>query len=128
MRREISADELDRLKRGQLTNGLEHLDLVVNVEPIAAFHFYRGDAVGQHPPKPRERELHELVQARFPNRGDGPVNPPTRFRDLEIALPPTAHRKLVLARPRENEMRMRIDEPRNDRTPTRIDSFTPARR
>ena len=74
MRSEISGDEIDGLQVVETLNGLEHLDLVLNREAVAALDLERRHTVREHARESRQRQIHQLVEARFAYRGHGALD------------------------------------------------------
>ncbi|MCK6477595.1 MAG: hypothetical protein L6Q35_12275 [Phycisphaerales bacterium] len=117
---ESGLDDSARPGRGGVVNGPEHLELVLEREPVAALDLDGGGAAAQHDVEPMPEEVGELGLRGGADGSDRGHDAAAGGEDLEVrgAAPPQV--PLVEAAARETRVRVAIDKAGHEHASPRV--------
>jgi hypothetical protein len=113
--------EIDGLLGCQPANRPQHLQLRVDIEPVAAFDLGGGRAARQHLRQADPRGRDQIFFGRGPRRPDGRHDPAAFGRDLGVGRAAQAPPQLVPAVAGEHRVGMGVDEAGDHREPAPVD-------
>ena len=128
MRADKGGNQIERMRRVEFVNRLQHFQFRRGVEAIARFRFHRRRAVRQHAVEPRARfgdDLFERRGARIPHRVH---NAAARFQQFQIRRAAQTHFKFIRAVTRENDVRVRVHKTGQNNSSARVEQFCFVRR